>query len=294
MRSAAMLAVVALLAVTLAGCSSTDPERYSGDVPDGSGSRSTSSSPTSTWPPASSSSASAAPAANGTGHAPVGSLQATVNGTSAVFELNGTDADGDAIAWTLDLGDGNQTNGTALPSVQAHNYTLPANVTTMNVTVRFALSDGVGNATYNATLLVGTPVPKVVATVSWQVGSAWCLAQGAAPPDPAPSSYTYPSRAAGNLYGELLVDAAWAGKPFAADFGEAASPVDQGVVAFYDSGKVLLASADSGMPGAPPAPPAAPEPFAMLVSGTVPAAAAYAVFSNCGNPEGITATFTVG
>lgn len=296
MRSVAVLAAVAVLAVTLAGCSSGDPERYPGGVTPSSSSHAPSSSSSYTWPP-SSSSTSAAPV-NRTEHAPVGVLKATLNGTAATFELNGTDEDGDALGWTLDFGDGNQTNGTALPSVQAHNYTLPANATSLNFTASFTLSDGLHNATFNATFPVNATRDLTVVTVSWTVGSFWCMSHQASAPDPAPSTYKHYTRAAGILFGELAVDPAWTGQPFTADFGLAASPVDQGVLTFYDAGDLLLASASSGMPPPPsaPSPPAVPDlpPFAMVVSGAVPDTAAFAVFANCGNPEGITATFTVG
>lgn len=60
------------------------------------------------------------------------------------FTLDGQDADGDALNWTLSFGDGNQTNGTQLPTTVAHNFTASG---AFNVT--YTLTDGRNSTVYN-------------------------------------------------------------------------------------------------------------------------------------------------
>jgi PKD repeat protein len=84
--------------------------------------------------------------------APTGSLNVSaVNGSVPLtvnFTLNGTDLDGDALNWTLSFGDGNETNGTALPAQVAHNYTAPGS---FNVTLN--LTDGLNSTLYTTVVV---------------------------------------------------------------------------------------------------------------------------------------------
>lgn len=74
----------------------------------------------------------AAPTANLTADTKNGSAPLVVN-----FTLDGSDDDGDDLSWTLDLGDGNFTDGTGLPAIVEHNFT-----TAGNYTVRLDVTDG--------------------------------------------------------------------------------------------------------------------------------------------------------
>lgn len=132
------LAIASLLvALAFAGCS--------GGGDDGGPSASSSSSATSTGVP---------------NRAPTGSINASaVNGSIPLlvnFTLDGEDADGDSLNWTLSFGDGNQTNGTQLPATVAHNFTASG---AFNVT--YTLTDGRNSTVYNtrinATGGVATP-----------------------------------------------------------------------------------------------------------------------------------------
>lgn len=174
MRPLMAVALAALLCASLAGCAD-DPERYPNGVPTPSTSRAS----TTTGGPTTSSSTSTTGPGN---QAPTGTISLALNGTNATFTLNGTDADGDALAWELDFGDGNATNGTTLPTVLNHTY-VPGNATgngtgnatgnttgnatgnaTGNITVVFTLSDGVHqvNYTVNVTLGPGGPGQQLV------------------------------------------------------------------------------------------------------------------------------------
>jgi hypothetical protein len=267
MRSVAVLAVVALLAVTLAGCSE-DPERYPNGVPTpGSSSRSHSGSATQT---SSASGTSTGPAGNATNQPPTGSLAAAANGTAATFKANGTDPDGDALNWTLAFGDGNSTNGTTLPATLAHNYTLPANVTSMNVTARLTLSDGVHNVTYNATLSIGAAGGASQAFAgSWKTGAAGC----AAPIDP----WAFGTPANGVDVLEFDVDPATIGGPFTAAFTPGGPNLFWGL-SFFDG-----ASPNSNNVGDFP-----DLDGANTVSGAVPAGAAHGLFYSCGTGGSVT------
>jgi hypothetical protein len=259
MRSVAALAVVALLAVSVAGCSSKDPERYPNGVPSSSSTSRASSSSSYTWPP--SSSGTLTGPANETGHAPTGSLQATLNGTAAAFRVNGTDADGDALHWTLDYGDGNATNGTTLPATLAHNYTLPANATALNVTARLTLSDGHLNATYDAIL-------NVTAGAASQAYSGGFLSSNIACGGAPGVSYDTVPDSQGTAYDKVDVLPATIGLPFKVVFASAAT-MDH--LVFVDAANAVLADHAAGLPGT-----------SWEATGTVPAGAAAAVFYGCG------------
>lgn len=84
---------------------------------------------------------------------PTANLTADVLNGSAPLSVNltldGSDADGDDLSWTLELGDGNSTEGDTLPATVAHNFTAAGNYTLwLNVT------DGEATATANLTITV--------------------------------------------------------------------------------------------------------------------------------------------
>lgn len=140
----AWLVVLLFGSLALAGCGHDDNEGSSSPSTTSSGSRS---------------GTSTGPAPNA---APLGTMAVLINGTSATFNLTGTDADGDALTWILSFGDGDQTNGTALPTQVNHAYT-PG-----NYSANFTLSDGKTNKSY---LLNLTAVAGGRATVTFTGGS---------------------------------------------------------------------------------------------------------------------------
>lgn len=259
MRTLAALAVVALLAVSLAGCSSDDPERYPDGVPSSSASRSSSSSSSASR---SSTSASTAPAPGDANAAPTGSLEASLNGTLANFTVEGSDADNDTLSWTLDFGDGNSTNGTALPATLLHNYTLPANTTAMNVTVVLTLSDGLENATYNATLNVTAGDSTLQAYSGGFVYSNTACSGGPPRYDAVPDSQ-------GVTYDKVELLPETVGQGFKVTF--AGNAVLDHLVFVDDDGTPLQGHEVGGPPDR-----------IFEATGTIPAGAAAAVFYGCG------------
>lgn len=151
MRTPALLAVLAILAVSFAGCSDGgdgEGDGTSSSSSSSASSTSTSTSRSSTSTTRSSTSTSTGPAAN---KAPTGSLSASVNGTNATFKLTGSDPDKDALVWDLEFGDGNSTNGTTLPANVTHSYMNR----TGNITANFTITDGKNPVTYNVTITLG-------------------------------------------------------------------------------------------------------------------------------------------
>jgi PKD repeat protein len=150
----ALLAAALLVSLVLAGCADSGDDEFT---------TSTSTSATSTGP---------AP-----NMPPSGSLSLSTAGGELPLAVNvslaGQDADGDTLTWALDFGDGNATNGTALPVELMHNYTAAG-----NFTVLFTISDGLANATYNATLNVTAAAAGNAATQEatgdWTLGLVSC------------------------------------------------------------------------------------------------------------------------
>lgn len=147
MRSVAVLAVVALLAVTLAGCSQ-DPVRYPNGVPSSSSRSHAASSSASR---SSSSTTTTAGPGNGTTGPTANLTAAPANGTAPLnvtLTLSGNVSAGN-LTWTLLYGDGNVTNGTTLPATLVHAYTGGG-----NFTPTLTVSDGSRNATATARVTV--------------------------------------------------------------------------------------------------------------------------------------------
>lgn len=151
MRS--LMAAILLLTAALAGCADpqgTDSVPEGPDGGDGGGN------------------ATVDPPGNGT---LVAALQASaVNGTAPLavaFNVSAADASANAT-WELDFGDGNQTNGTALPATANHTFAAG------NFSVVLTIMDG--NATANASLVVTVladakePPQPVPATTHWTFG----------------------------------------------------------------------------------------------------------------------------
>lgn len=270
MRLSALLAAACLASLALAGCSD------GGGDGDGTSSTSTSTSrsgtstvtSTGTSTPGTSTATSTSSTSTSTGpggpqnRAPTGSVSVTVNGSRAAFALNGTDLDGDVVTWSLDLGDGNATNGTTLPATVTHTY--PNGNYSLNYTLRDedgATASYALNLTVNAT---GSAGPIQVASVGYAAGGEFgCGAEY----DPFPGPGL---PASGVLYGEIAVDPATIGGPYVLDLSwtEGALPVFADI-AFYGADDALLGG--NLVEGAPP----------LLLEGTVPAGATYAIVTMC-------------
>lgn len=251
MRLLGILACLVLATVAFAGCSdqpSDDPASSSTSGSPTSASTTSSSSRSTTT---SSTSTSSAAAAN---HPPVGSLSVLVNGTSARFELNGSDADGDALSWTLEFGDGNRTNGTSLPASANHTY-----ASTGNHSATFNLSDGRNTTSYEAVVVVaaqgGGSAPLQSVSGGWAIG----VADGGASTEIFACGSS-PFNEVTHL--RFAVEPATVGRPFTATITDAsggASIQDWGII-FFEAG--CLAFEVVSVTGNGP------------LTGTVPAAAA--------------------
>lgn len=138
-----------ILALLLSGCAVEKPSASINEADDGTSSSST----TTTTTTASQTTTSSAPGASaGENQAPSATLNATAtNGTAPLnvtFDLGGVDPDGDALTWTLTLGNVTLGNGTALPANVTHVFEAG------NHTVVLTVSDGHANASANVTLTV--------------------------------------------------------------------------------------------------------------------------------------------
>lgn len=88
-------------------------------------------------------------------------LASVGNGTAPLavaFLLEGSDPDGDALSWTLDLGDGNATQGTSLPSNVTHAFAAPG-----NFTVALDVMDGNATSRSHLVIRVGPAPPSATA-----------------------------------------------------------------------------------------------------------------------------------
>lgn len=151
MNLQALLTVLAIVAVAFAGCSGKGGGE-SGDQTSSSSSSSGSatSSATSTSTSSMSTSTGQNQTGNATNHPPTATvIAAPTNGSAPLnvsFNLTGSDPDGHAINWILNLGDNATLNGTLLPANVTHNYTAAGNYST-----RFTVRDS-ANATVNVTV----------------------------------------------------------------------------------------------------------------------------------------------
>ena len=252
-----LAAILLLVGFALSGC-------FSGGGDDGPEPSASSSSTSVTTTRASSSTASTTtttsappPSQN---QPPTGSIAAAINGTSVNFTLSGSDADGDALGWTLDFGDGNATQGTALPATVLHNYTLAGNVTAV-----LAISDGEETASYNLTLALA-PVPSL----SQAYSGGFITSNPRCAPAPGVKYDAIPD-SVGLSYDQLAVAPATQGRPFTVAFNIL---VPQGHLLFVDDAGAVLQEHSVGLPDE--------TDLSGTATGIVPAGAALAVFYGCG------------
>lgn len=267
MRIPAALVLASLLALALSGCAGNDGD--GGETSTSSSSSSSrSASPSSTSGSATGTTTSSTSTGTGSpNQAPAGSISATVNGTSALFNLTGSDPDGEQLVWELDFGDGNATNGTALPATVRHNYTAPG-----NVTVNFTLTDGRSPVTYNVTVtLTGTgggPGPQVVEG-DWVVGMSGC------PQITVGEPYSEWNAALDGLNGiafvKFDVDPTTIGKTFTMAATQAGT-AGYAEIDFYNSGGTIIEYFPNPTPISP---------GTVTATGTVPSGSAFAVMFPC-------------
>lgn len=155
--------VVALLVASLAfaGCTGDGGDEPSPSTSSSASKTSTSASATATTGPTSSGTSTSAGPSN---RAPTGGLAVQVNGTTAAFNLTGTDPDGDALSWTLAFGDGT-TNGTgsSLPAALQHDYAVG------NFTARLTVTDGQLSDTKELALAIAAgPAEAFVITATYK------------------------------------------------------------------------------------------------------------------------------
>lgn len=149
------------LALALAGCSG---KKSGDDGPDESPSPSSTSATTNGAP----------------NHPPTASMLANTTGEAPLnvtFLLNGTDADGDALAWTLDFGDNSTlANGTGLPANVTHFY---AAAGLFNATLLVSDGNATTNATLTLSLAAGTAFQQFVAAGTPDLPCPQCSNAGA-------------------------------------------------------------------------------------------------------------------
>ena len=220
-----------------------------------------------------------APTGGGDNEAPTGSISASVQ-TGAVpiavnFTLDGSDPDGDAIQWNLDLdGDGNtDKSGDSLPASEAYNYTEEG---VYNVT--FAISDGQETAVYNITVnaTAGAGGSLQSSSGSWQLGLPQ-VCSGGLQPNP-----YHPANEAQNgvTMLSIAVDAGTMGRPFTATFGANGQGQQSVMVHFSNPDTIAIETfTDNKSPA--------------VVAGIVPADSEMVTFTICG-PAGNSVAYVAG
>lgn len=254
----AILAVALLLTLVLAGCASKGGggKDDDGTTPTGTASGTATGSGTSS----ASQTGTASSTSTGTGgpanRAPSGAIAVVLNGTSARFNLTGSDLDGDALSWTLDFGDGNATDGSSLPANVTHLYEAG------NFTVVYNVTDGQATTTYNATIAVNATGGLETQAFSGNFfsNSPRC-ASSTAPYDAVPDSQ-------GLTYDSVAVLPGTWGRPFTVTFASGAA-ID--AILFLDAADAVLLETRTGLPS----------DADWEIEGDVPAAAALVVFYGC-------------
>jgi hypothetical protein len=275
MRLSALLATLTLVALLFAGCSADKGGDGTSTSSSSSASKTTSAtgsstSKSSTGTTTSSSTTSTGAAAN---QAPTGSISAAVNGTNVTFSLTGADADGDDLSWELAFGDSSaKATGNALPTNLTHTYSAG------NYTANFTVTDGKEPRSFNVSVAItaggGGSGAIQSAAVSWNAAFSGCAAEYERIP---------PAAAAGNaVYGLVEVDAATIGLTYTAVIDWTAGPIALGAdVSFYDADGAFVEG--NLVDGGPP----------VTLTGTVPAGAAFAVFTMCDAVAEASATYVV-
>lgn len=282
----ALRAILVVFLLALAGCAGKGKDDKADDAgasggtsssgsPGAGGATSSSKAPGASAGSTSTGSTSSAPGSGGN-IAPSAVLAASVVTGAAplavLFNITGSDPDGDALTWTLDV-DGNGTadyDGTDLPSEVNHTFTAGLHV--VNLTVSDGTDTALASVTVNVTAGAGTG-PRQVVDGSYVVPAEGCPATGydLAELDPL-------ADAGGELDGvvrvQFAVDALTIGLPYSAAFTFDAGYLYVGAN-FYDGDDALLSSENTGQ---------SPNFGGITLAGTVPAAAAKAVLFACGGP----------
>lgn len=146
----ALLAILLLLGLAMAGCTSGNKDKDSDGTGTGTSTSThtaTGSSTTTSGTKPSSGSSSQTGTSHPANHPPVGSIGAAANGTVVRFDLAGSDQDGDGLNWTLSFGDGSAAqSGSTLPANATHTFV------SGNYTAFYNLTDGKATSSYNVTL----------------------------------------------------------------------------------------------------------------------------------------------
>lgn len=263
----AVVACLLLVALTLAGCTAKDKDKDAEIVADdtsATGSTSASSTtgspgaatPTGTSSVSSSTSTAPAPEDNS---APTGTISAVINGTKVAFSLNGTDADGDALNWTLNFGD-NSTDaaGASLPALVNHTYAVG------NYSAVFGLNDGVEVTSYNVSLSVKTVVAAPVGPTTQTAAAEWSFGSCSA----YQADMMAEKALAGVGYGLIDIAPGTIGKPYVVEYTGADFWLSWGIVFFNASNAEVAGGASTVLE-------------AYSFAGTVPAGATQAVFYSC-------------
>jgi len=203
---------------------------------------------------------------------PVASMSASVEGgmppLAVEFSVSASDADdGDELAWTIDAdSDGapdSEGGGDDLPATYTHTYN-----TVGTYVANFTVDDGTDTASQEITIVVSDVTPPGQQFAGdWADGSYSCTGNSATPHVPG-------TPANGIWFAEMEVDPATIGMDFEATF-ESASLLFS--VQFYD-GSTPAANVDNFFAAE------------KVVTGTIPAGAAWAVFSSC--PVGGSVAYT--
>ncbi len=178
MSRASALAVLLSCAVILSGCLSSGDEKEAepatvGTTPPPASGPAAPEDPDGPAPTPNTAPTATVTADNLTGVAPLG----------VTFDLDGMDADGDAVTWTFDAdGDGTpDAEGTDLPATAAHTYSAVGNFSALLV-----VSDGTDATEANLTIVVTAPstatLPEPIAFTGTVIG-AWVGAGEAGGPE---------------------------------------------------------------------------------------------------------------
>lgn len=265
----ALLVVLTIALTSFAGC--TSPA-------DSSGSPSASPSATSQSPsPTPTTTAATAPATTSQAPAnqpPVATLEAIANGLNVTFNLTGTDPDDadEDLLWTLDAGDDlGAFEGEGLPIQVNHSYASAGNYSVVLIVSDGDMEDE-ANLTLNLT--AGSAALQTVST-EWAAGFGGCGATY----DPFPPEAA--AEGAEVFWGYFEILPATYGRPFTVTFEVDAASNLGGGIDFYDAEGAVLEGGDIAL--------AAP----YVVTGDVPADAAYAITYSCG-ATGASAEYAAG
>ncbi len=156
---------------------------------------------------------------------------------NVTFDLFGSDDDGGPLTWTLDLGDGNETEGDTLPTTYTHTYALAG-----NHSVNFTVSDGDEETTAEATVEVtptATQEPIQEETLSWDHENPYWMGDPASVLSLLGDDVAFPDPVEGVTYDTFAVDPDTHGRTFLIVYA-CDSEDSQGIAFFDDDGEQLL------------------------------------------------------